>query len=73
MFFSILQSRTWVIIIAHRDMLAELPFLELGKESALQTYSRRKADAAGDKEADSHASRELRTELCCRVQGVTAP
>lgn len=70
MFSSILQSRTWVIIIAHRDLLTELPFLELRKESALQTHGRRKAHATGDNQAASHGSRELCTELC---EGIAAP
>lgn len=41
-------------------MLTDSPFLELGKESALQTYGRRKAHATGDSQADSHVSRAVR-------------
>lgn len=39
------------------ETCAELAFLELRKESALQAYGRRRAHATGDNQADSHMSR----------------
>lgn len=70
MFFSMLQSRTRFIIVAHRDMLAEMCFLSFPRAQEGVCF------AVGGKlmpQGDNQAEWELCAELCCFVQGITAP